>query len=376
MKYPMFKVHIQVDDALERIKKVLESGYLNEGTEVAEFKCLLQKYLDHKFIIPMNSCTSAITTALKMSGVCAGTEVITTSMTCVATNTPIISLGAKPVWADIKSKTGNIDPSSVISSITKNTRAILCVNWAGLPCELEALHNIAKRYDLKLIQDAAHSFGSMYNGKHVCKYADFTCYSFQAIKHITCGDGGLLTCLDEQDYLRANKFKWFGYDRDAAKDEKGEWKGQRWELDVKEAGCKFNMNNISAAVGLSNVKYFKKIVNSHKRNASTYKEIFKNNKNITPLVYPEGSDPAFWVYTVILNPKIDRDYVIDTLNKRGIAAGLVHVPNHDYSCFHDSLVKLRETNHFNSHQVSLPVGWWLTKKDIKFIANELSEICL
>ena len=265
MKYPLFKVFVDVDEAVKNVKSTLQSGYINEGVEVSLFKKEICSAFNSKNVVLTNSCTSALTMALKLSGVDSGSEVISTAMTCVATNTPIKNLGAKVVWADIDRNTGNISPESVILKITEKTKAVMCGNWAGLPCDLKKLHKICKSKNIKLIQDAAHAFGALYDNKSIVCNADFTCFSFQAIKHITSGDGGALVCLDENHYNAAEKMKWFGLDRSATKDEKGEWKGQRWESDIYSAGFKFNMNNISAAIGLSSIKHADKIIDKHRK---------------------------------------------------------------------------------------------------------------
>lgn len=374
IKYPLFKVHIDHKLALKELETVLTSGFLNEGEQVTKLTKELSTYFNHPKIIALNSCTSALTLALKLSGVQPEDEVITVSMTCVASNTPIHNLGAKIVWADINHKTGNIDPKNVEKLITSKTKAVLCVNWAGLPCDLDELSKICKTYNIKLIQDAAHSFGAKYNNNHVCHYADYTCYSLQAIKHITSGDGGILVInTNDEDFNRAKKLKWFGIDREATKDEKGEWKGQRWEADIEEAGYKFHMNNITAAIGLSQLSYIDNIINTHIKNGLKYQSIFKNI-NVIPLQYPKNSQPAFWVYTVILPKTLNRDEIIEKLNQEGINAGLVHIPNHNYTCFKDSLINLPETDYFNNHQISLPCGWWLNEEDIVFISKKLLQI--
>jgi dTDP-4-amino-4,6-dideoxygalactose transaminase len=373
-KYPLFKVHINAEQALQELKTVLTSGFLNEGEQVTLLTKYISNYLDHPNTIALNSCTSALTLALKLSNVQPGDEVITVSMTCVASNTPIHNLGAKIIWADIDHKTGNIDPKKIEKLITSKTKAVLCVNWAGLPCELEELWNICKKNKIKLIQDAAHSFGAKYNNKQVCHYADYTCYSLQAIKHITSGDGGVLVVnTNGKDFNRAKRLKWFGIDREATKDEKGEWKGQRWEADIEEAGYKFHMNNITAAIGLSQLSSIDNIINTHIENGLYYQNIFQNSK-IIPLSYPKNSQPVFWVYTVILPEHLDRDKIIEKLNQKGINAGLVHIPNHNYSCFKESLTDLFETDYFNQHQISLPCGWWLNKEDIEYISDTLFKI--
>ncbi len=372
MKYPIFKVHVDTESALKQLEVVLNSGFINEGEKVTELTEYFKSYFDHKNVVPVNSCTSALTLALKLSGVSPGDEVISTSMTCVASNTPIHNLGAKIVWGDIDPKTGNIDPNKIEKLITDKTKAILCVNWSGIPCELDQLRSICKKHDIKLIQDAAHSLGAKFNNKQIHHSADYTCYSLQAIKHVTCGDGGMLVVnTNDLDFNRAKTLKWFGIDREATKDEKGEWKGQRWEVDVKEAGYKFHMNNISAAIGLSQIPHVNNIVDTHTNNGLLYEKLFINNEHITPLIYPSDSTPSFWVYTAMLAEHLDRDKIVEELNAEGINAGLVHVPNHPYTCFKESLTDLPATDYFSKHQISLPCGWWLSDDDINIIARAL-----
>ncbi len=373
MKYPMFKVHVDADAALKGVEEVLRSGFMNEGVQVTQLSNHMSEYFGHKNVIALNSCTSALTLALKLSGVGPGDEVITTSMTCVASNTPIHNVGATLVWADIDRNTGNIDPEKILEKITSKTKAVLCVNWAGLPCELERLQEICTVRGIKLIQDAAHGFGSTVHGKHVCHYADFTCYSLQAIKHITSGDGGLLVCNNDADFDRAKKLKWFGIDREATKDANGEWKGQRWNVDVVEAGYKFHMNNVTAAIAISQIPHIERIVSTHQRNAKLYTELL-DSELIRPMQVAEDSSPAHWVFTCLLDSRLDRDTVILKLKEFGIDAGLVHTPNHYYTCFKDSMCPLDETEYFNQHQVSLPCGWWLSEDDTKFIANTFLEV--
>ena len=371
----MFKVGVNIEGAIESFSKTIKSGYLNEGEQVAEFKSKVEKYLNTTNVVLTNSCTSALTMALKLSNVGPGDEVVTTSMTCLASNTPILNLGGFPVWADIDKNTGCIDPSSVESCITEKTKAVICVNWAGNPCDLKKLMKICEDNKIKLIQDAAHSFGATIDDKCTSQYTDFTCFSFQAIKHLTTGDGGALVCKNNKDYTRAKSMKWFGLDRDSAKDDKGEWKGQRWELDVKEAGYKFHMNNIAASIGLANITDISQKIRIHRLNAREYSDHFKNFDKIEMLSIPKNAQSSNWVFTVLT--KLDRgkrDQVLKILNDAGINAGLVHTPNHFYTCFEKSFKDLKNVEAFSNCQISLPCGWWLTKKDIKFISRYVIKV--
>lgn len=375
MKYPIFKVHVDAGAVAENMGQVLASGYVAEGVQVLELAQALEDHLGASNLVLVNSCTSALTLALKLSGVGPGTEVITTSMTCLATNTPILNLGAKPVWCDIDPRTAMLDPGKIHDLVTPRTRAILFVDWSGIPANLESLSGAAEEHGLPLIQDAAHAFGAKYQDKNISEWADFTCYSFQAIKHFTTGDGGALVCRSEQDYKRAKNLRWFGIDREASKDKEGNWKGQAWNIDVPEAGYKFHMNNITASIGLSQMPHASRIVGQHMANGEQYREHFAGHRLITPLEFPEGCDPTYWVYTVLLAESVDRDAVLAEMYGSGIEASVVHVPNHPYTCFRESRVDLPQTEYFANHQISLPCGWWLDSQDIDHIAGALKDLC-
>jgi len=373
--YPLFKVHVPVEESLKKIKEVLESGFINEGIQVTELTQKLQGFFETDKLILVNSCTSALTLALKLSGVEPGDDVISTPMTCVATNTPITTMGANIIWADINPNSGMIDPKDVEKKITCKTKAVIAVAWAGTPPELLELKRICNEKNVKLILDAAHAFGAKYNNSQIHSWADFTCYSFQAIKHVTTGDGGALISSNEEDYKKSKSLKWFGLDRDFAKDSKGNWKGQQWDVDILEAGYKFNMNNLTAAIGLSQLNYIDNIINRHKQNASIYDKFFRKNKFLTPVEKPKLSESSSWVYTAKLKTKkISRDELLEKLNKEGIHAGVVHVPNDDYTAFAKFKTQLPGVREFSSNQLSLPCGWWLNEDDIIHISTTLFKI--
>jgi perosamine synthetase len=377
MKYPLFKVHMPIDDALAGVREVMASGFVNEGQQVTDFQNALMSFLGVQNLVLTNSCTSALTMAYKMAGVGPDTEVITTAMTCVATNTPIVNLGAKIVWADIRSDSGSIDPVDIERKITDKTRAIAYVNWAGTPCDLEKIQSLGKKYGIPVVQDAAHAFGATWKGRPISDFADYTCLSFQAIKHLSSGDGGALICNDSAKFSLARKLKWFGYDRDAVKDEKGEWKGQRWSADINpdEVGFKFNMNNISAAIGLAQMKYIGALLDAHRGNAATYIDAFRDSPFIRALHVPEEAQSSYWVYTCLFNGSEDqRDALIERLNAEGIAAGLVHLPNDMYSAFKEFESDLPGTVAFSASQISLPCGWWVTPEDCRHIARRVHEL--
>lgn len=378
-QYPLFSVRINKNDALNNIARVFDSGYINEGSQVLELENKLKQFLGVQNLTLVNSGTSAITLALRILGIGQGDEVISTAMTCVATNTPIFNSGAKIVWADIDLSTGMICPKDAESKITHRTKAILVVDWAGNPCNLEAFANLSRKYSIPIIQDAAHAFGAKYLGKSIADFTDFTCFSFQAIKHFTTGDGGALICKNPKNHTLARKLKWFGYDRDKVKDEKGEWRGQKWAADISknEVGYKFNMNNLSAAIGLSNLDKIDETLRTHRENASVYKSLLASSPRIELLEELKNSESSYWVYTLKLKTRKDiRDKILEELNLLGIQAGLVHLPNNSYSAFKKFSIPIPNTENFSNTQISLPCGWWLNKADCEFIAINLLKLTL
>lgn len=388
--YPLFKVHIDKKNALKKMAEVFDSGFINEGVQVTQLTEALQERFGTKQLILVNSCTSAITLALRLSGVKRFNEVVSTSMTCVATNCPIATQDASIAWADIDPTTGCIDVESVKKAFAANpkilnnvvfegqtvVKAVIAVAWAGNPPDLRALRDLCDRYKVKLILDAAHAFGAKYEGVDISSLPDYTCFSFQAIKHITTGDGGALVCRSEKDWLLSKQLKWFGIDRDAAKDANGNWKGQHWDFDVVTAGYKFNMNNLAAALGLSQLPHVDKILQGHIDNASRYDVLFSKSKFLTPLRVNEGAQSAHWVYTILLKEEYAhlRDELLKRLNEEGVGAGLVHVPNDPYTCFSEFRTLLPGVKVFSERQLSLPVGWWLKKSDIDHIARRVNAI--
>lgn len=369
--YPLFKVHLDKKGALDNIETVFNSGFINEGVQVNELKkALSQRFQDEKVVL-LNSCTSALTIALRLAGVGPGKNVVTSPMTCIASNTPIMNLGGGIRWADIDPASGMVTPETIEAAIDEDTVAILFVDWAGVPADLKGIWDVGRSKGIKVIQDAAHAFMAEFQGRPINAFTDFTCYSFQAIKHFTCGDGGALVCHDHEDYKAANKLKWFGYDREAAKDEKGNWKAQQAEADImaKDIGYKFNMNNVAAAIGLAQLEHIDGLIAKHRMNAALYAKELQKIKGIKPLKTIEASNPSYWVYTCLLDQGVSRDGLSDFLAKNAIHSGQVHVPNDAYSCFDSYKVDLPGVRSFSNSQISLPCGWWLDEDDVLFIVE-------
>lgn len=235
--------------AIQLATETLKSGWLSEGKRVEEFEQALTVDLGILNPVAMNSETSALHLALVLCGVGTGDEVIVPAQTFIATGAVILMQKATPVFADIDPETGNITADSIAHKVNSKTKAIIVVHHGGYPCDMNDIHYVAAKAAIPVIEDAAHALGAKYKGDVMGTLSRFACFSFQAIKHVTCGDGGVLCCQFKTDYERARLLRWFGIDRRNAK---ASILGER-EFDVKECGYKYHMNNLAAAVGLGNL---------------------------------------------------------------------------------------------------------------------------
>jgi dTDP-4-amino-4,6-dideoxygalactose transaminase len=254
------------EDVIKAVSDVLRTRWIGQGEKVDKVE---QKFSE-KFNIPhsvtLNSCTSALHLALRLADVGPGDEVITTPMTCTATNIPILYTGAKAVFADIQEDTLNIDPKSIEKKITARTKAIMIVHWAGYPCDMDEINAIAKKHNLKVIEDAAHALGAKYKGKFIGSISDFSCFSFQAIKQITCIDGGMVSMIHPEDNKKAKLLRWYGIDRD--------FKGDIfWKYQITDIGYKYHMNDVNASLLQTQLDHFDSVIK--RRNEIVFRRNFK-----------------------------------------------------------------------------------------------------
>ena len=359
---PLFKVHHPTGIG-NIIEDIFKSGFVSEGEYSDKFEKDFSIFIDNPNTCMVNSCTSALSLAAHLIDLSECDEVITTAMTCMATNTPFYHTGAKLVFADIDPTTGNIDPEDVQRKITSRTRAIVGVHWAGQPFDLDSMNSIAKNANVSLVEDSAHALGATYNGKKIGNNGDFTCFSFQAIKHLTTVDGGAISCKYEADAIDIRKTRWFGIDR--------KYTGQsKWEQDIYFAGFKMHMNNVNAAIGLEQMKHIDSIISKHRQNGKYFDENI-DNKRITKLKRDPKSESSYWIYSILVD---DREDFKKYLHNKGIASDRVHVRNDFYSVFKRFRNnKLHGLTEFDSKLINIPVGWWLTEDDVRYIVKCVNE---
>jgi dTDP-4-amino-4,6-dideoxygalactose transaminase len=359
---PLFKVH-HPKGIGDKIENIFRKGSITEGETSDQFERSFSKYIGNPYCTLTNSCTSAITLALRLANIKAGDEVISTPMTCMATNEPIDTIGANIVWSDIDPTTGNISPEDVERKLARHpkVKAIVAVHWAGQPFNINAINKIARKYKVKVIEDAAHALDSTYGNKKIGCHSDFVCFSFQAIKHLTTGDGGALFCKRKTDDNRAKLLKWFGLNR--------KLKGSKWKQDIKESGYKFHMNNITAAIGLEQMKYIEALTQAHKNNSNFYDQ-FLDNPKIKKLKRDPKSSSSCWIYSLLCE---DRDSLQKHLQRAGIQSDVVHVRNDNYSVFKQFKLDLEGLNYFNRCLLNIPVGWWLSEKDLEKTVDSINK---
>jgi len=344
--------------SIELTKQVLESTWISEGKIVNKFEAELSRELGLVNPVAVNSGTSALHLALVLAGIGPEDEVILPAQTFVATGFVILMQRAKPIFTDIQYKTGNIDPNSIRQKITERTKAIIPVHWAGYPCDMDEINDIAKEYNLTVIEDAAHALGATYKGKPLGAISRFTGFSFQAIKHLTTSDGGALCCLDENDYHNAKKQRWFGIDRAKSKPS---ILGER-EYDLTEVGYKYHMNNVAAAIGLGNLKDFLSNLKRRREIALHYRKELKNVPGLQLLDCKNDRESAYWLFTILVERRID---FIKKLKEYGVPSSVVHLRIDHNSIFGGLTPNLPYQEKFNENQVAIPIHSRLSNNDVE-----------
>jgi dTDP-4-amino-4,6-dideoxygalactose transaminase len=368
---PLFTVNMP-ESVDKPLLETLHSGYITQGPKVEEFEDLLRAYFRAN-ALTVNSGTSALTLAMRLADIGPGDKVITTPMTCSATNLPILSLGAEPIFADLDHETGLISPKSV-EHILKNgprVKAIVAVDWGGTPVDSLTLAGLAKHYGVKLIIDSAHSFGAPHT---INPLADFVCFSLQAIKHSTTVDGGVILCRNDKDFLRGKKLRWFGIDRDA------DSLDSRISEDIEEWGYKFHMSDVTATIGIEQMKHLQVTLAKHQLIAHYY-----DQKICKCYGKPPVGQGAYWLYTLRLPNKRARDDFKQFMHDKGIMTSQVHRRNDEYTVFKPFAVRYEPSagmdvpaeypgvSKFSNTMVCIPIHTALSDDDIQTIIDACNQ---
>jgi perosamine synthetase len=360
-KIVLFRPHIPVR-AGEEILDTLSSRWIGQGPKVDRFEIEFRKRFCNSLPgVSVGSGTDALHLAYLLADIKPDDEVIVPVFTCTATNIPLLYIGAKVVFADVEKDTLNIDVEHVRSLITERTRAIVCVHYGGLPCNMDELNSIAKEYGIPVIEDAAHAVGAEYKGTPIGAVSDFTMFSFQAIKHITTGDGGFLSFKDEELLEKSKRLRWFGIDRSAKQ-------MGVWENDITEVGYKYQMTDIGAALGLASLEEFDQTFALRKSLLDAYIDGFKGVDGIK-LIGGEGYEDrvhAAWLCTVLVDNRRDLQA---KLLEAGIESNQVHYRNDRYSIFGNRRNNLPNMDELEDNYLVLPLHTAMNVADVERIVS-------
>ena len=381
----LFKVFMS-EDVLEPLNKLLMSGQLTQGPLVEQFESKLKEYIDNPYILTLNSATAGLTLALRLlknkdalpnwPGFDDNEDlVLTPALTCFATTAAILANGVNIRWLDVDLETANISLEDVKKKLNEKTKVIYLVHWGGNPVDLDELDKICEKHKLQygfkpvVVEDCAHSFGAEYNGKKIGSSKNICVFSLQAIKHLTTGDGGFITLPTEDLYERCKLLRWYGINRD-----KRNYKGKdfRLENDILEYGYKFHMNDINATIGLYNLPHMDELLRKNRENAKYLDQQLVDLEGIKLMKNNTKCNSAYWLYTIrVLNGK--KQEFMEKMKEANIMTSQVHNRNDINSCVKEFEESLPNLDILEKELVCIPVGWWLEKKDLEKIAQNLIE---
>ena len=376
--YIPFSIPSIGDEEIVEVIDTLRSGWITTGPRTHEFERRFAAYIGVDNAIAVNSCTAGLHLALTANGVGPGDEVITTPFTFAATGEVIIHCGAKPVFADIASDSFNIDPQNIEMKISSATRAIIPVHFAGEPCKMDEILRIADKYELAVIEDAAHALGTKYKGKSIGTIGAATSFSFYATKNLTTGEGGMITTSDANLAHKMRILSLHGLSRDAWKRYS---KTGTWYYEIEEIGFKYNMSDIQAAIGLKQLEKFSSLQRRRKILANYYRTKLQDIDEIALPEQPTWSEHAWHLFVIRVknnNYPISRNELLEKLNANGIGTSVHFIPLHLQPYW-------RDRYHFNpddypialdvyQRAVSLPIYPKMTEDDVEFVIATVRSI--
>ena len=363
----------------QAVLEVLLSGWLTTGPKTKQFEEAFARYTGAAHAVAVNSCTAAMHLVLAAWGITQGDEVITTPLTFCATIEAIEYVGARPVLVDIDPATGNIAPNGIEQAITPRTRVLLPVHYGGLPCEMDAIMDIAARHNLRVLEDAAHAAGAAYKGRKIGAIGHATAFSFYANKNMTTGEGGMITTNDPDLADRCRILSLHGISRDA-------WKrytaAGSWYYEVTELGYKYNMPDVLAAIGLCQLHKLDALNARRQAIAQQYHRAFGEMDFLEPFppAVPDYSTHVWHLYTILLRLetlRIGRDQFIDELKARGIGVSVHYIPVHfhpHYQGYGWRRGDFPHTEAYYARTISLPLYPSMTDADVSRVIETVYEV--
>lgn len=382
-KIPLFKVFMS-DSVFPPLIETLKSGYISQGQKVEDFEKILKNYIGNEYLLTLNSATAGLTLALRLlknpdesfnwKGFNEEEDIVLTpALTCFATSAAILANNVNIRWIDVDLETANICLKDLKNKLSEKTKVIYLVHWGGNPVDLDELKEI-QEYSLKkfgfkpmIVEDCAHAFGAEFKGKKLGNHENICVYSLQAIKHLTTGDGGIITLPNKSLYERCKLLRWFGIDRN-----RRNYKGKdfRLEHDIEEYGYKFHMNDLNAVIGIHNFPEVLDLIKINRDNGEYYDNNLKNIKGVKLMKNNSKCNSSYWLYTI----RVDRKYdFMEYMKKEAIMVSQVHNRNDVNSCVEKYSEELPNIDKIEQDLVCIPVGWWVTKKDREYIVEKIKN---
>jgi perosamine synthetase len=354
-------------EELASVERVFASRWLGMGAVTKEFERELREFLGVKYAIAVNSGTSALHIALD-SLVRRGDEVIVPSLTFVASIQAILTAGAKPVFCDVCEDTFNMDVEDALSRITSYTKVLMPVHFGGTACQMDKLLCAVKQKGIWIVEDAAHAFGSTYKGQKIGTLGDITCFSFDPVKNVTCGEGGaVVTDSDKIAQVIITK-RVLGIDKDS-------WsrlgRSNNWLYNVVMPGFRYHMSNINAAIGIEQLKRFELFKRRKQLIVSRYDEAFGQISGLKlRKSKPNETFPFFYVVRVLDN---SRDDMMAHLQAKGIVTGLHYIPNHLHKAFADFRESLPVSERLYKEMITLPLYYEMSDQNVMDVIDAVKS---
>lgn len=366
MKIPFHKTHT-TEKEINAVTEAMKSGWLTMGPKTIEFEHKFKEYIGSDEATSLNSATAALHLALKAIGIKRDDEVIVPTNTFIATAEVVTYFDAVPVLCDIEEQTHNIDVSKIEALITDKTKAIIPVHFAGQPCDMDEIYEIAEKYNLKVIEDAAHAIPSSYKRVKIgaLKNSDITCFSFYATKTLSTGEGGMATT-NNSNYVKSIKINRL---HGISKDVWDRYSGGGWYYEVVDNGNKYNTTDMNAALGLVQLEKVEWMRDEREKIAQKYTNAFKNSHIITPVI-KEDRETSWHLYVIKIN---NRDELYKHLKELGIGASVHFIPVHKHPYYRDRFGYIDSdypvANSVFNRSLSLPIYPGLSDQEIDYIID-------
>ena len=366
------------EDDIEEVVKVLKSDFLTTGPKVAEFERAVAEYVGAKYAVAISNDTAALHAACHAAGIGPGDEVITTPITFAASANCVLYCGGTPVFADIDPQTYNIDPEDIRCKITDKTKAIIPVHLAGQPCDMDAIHAIAKEHHLIVIEDAAHAIGTQYKNKKVGSIADFTTFSFHPVKTVTAGEGGAIATNDEKLYHRLLRLRSHGITRNP--DEMVHPTDAKWYNEQVELGYNYRMTDFQAALLLSQLDKLDRFIERRTQIVKRYNEAFAECPELVLQREIPESKTARHLYVIQLNPELltcTRREFFDALYAENVHVQVHYLPVYWHS-YYEKLGYPKglcpNAEYLYEHVMSIPLFYSMTDEDVESVITAIKKV--